>query len=240
MHSRFAPKDRNKIERERLGAKLPKVLVATQVIEVSLDIDFHQLFTEPAPIDALAQRMGRVNRSGKRKPARVAIMRDQVSTHKLYDSNRSRLTVEALELSHNPISEDALIKIADVVYGDGYVGAELEAFKQALNNPDLNDIERRWKAGVHQNWADDVFDEKDDRIDVLPAYYELEYDKMIKQGNWVEALSLLIALPASMILWRAKDSHFSSLIDTSHDPWIVRSPYDELRGLQLDSVEEIE
>lgn len=42
--------------------KKPFILIATQVVEVSLDIDFDILFTERAPIDALIQRFGRVNR----------------------------------------------------------------------------------------------------------------------------------------------------------------------------------
>jgi CRISPR/Cas system-associated endonuclease/helicase Cas3 len=37
--------------------KLPKILVSTQVMEVSLDIDFEQGFTEPAPIDAIVQEL---------------------------------------------------------------------------------------------------------------------------------------------------------------------------------------
>jgi CRISPR-associated endonuclease/helicase Cas3 len=40
----------------------PKILVATQVVEASLDIDADYLFTEIAPIDSLVQRMGRVMR----------------------------------------------------------------------------------------------------------------------------------------------------------------------------------
>lgn len=38
-------------------------LVATQVVEISLDIDFDVLITEIAPVESLIQRFGRVNRS---------------------------------------------------------------------------------------------------------------------------------------------------------------------------------
>ena len=42
--------------------KSSKILVATQVVEASLDIDADYLFTEIAPVDSLIQRMGRVMR----------------------------------------------------------------------------------------------------------------------------------------------------------------------------------
>jgi len=44
------------------GEKEGKILVATQVVEASLDIDTDVLFTVLAPLDALVQRMGRVAR----------------------------------------------------------------------------------------------------------------------------------------------------------------------------------
>ena len=47
LHGQFTRKDRNEIE-GNLRDRLPKILVSTQVVEVSLDLDFEQGFTEPA------------------------------------------------------------------------------------------------------------------------------------------------------------------------------------------------
>jgi len=49
------------------------VLVATQTVEVGLDLDLSALITELAPGAALAQRSGRVNRRGDRASTRVVI-----------------------------------------------------------------------------------------------------------------------------------------------------------------------
>ena len=74
IHSGFTLNDRQ--EKERLleeEFKNPKcreetegkILVATQVVEASLDIDADVLFTEISPLDALVQRMGRILRRVK-------------------------------------------------------------------------------------------------------------------------------------------------------------------------------
>lgn len=66
IHSRFRRSDRVNLERklmEEFDLKSnPCLVVATQVVEVSLDISFDRMITECAPIDSLIQRFGRVNR----------------------------------------------------------------------------------------------------------------------------------------------------------------------------------
>ncbi|MCM8803193.1 MAG: CRISPR-associated helicase Cas3' [Candidatus Omnitrophica bacterium] len=64
IHSQFTMQDRKEKEEifESENKLYPDILIATQVAEVSLDIDYDILFTELAPLDALFQRMGRVLR----------------------------------------------------------------------------------------------------------------------------------------------------------------------------------
>ncbi|MDL2277920.1 CRISPR-associated helicase Cas3' [Parabacteroides sp. OttesenSCG-928-G07] len=66
IHSRFKRGRRNELEtdlRETYNkSKDACIVVSTQVVEVSLDINFDLMITECAPIDALIQRFGRINR----------------------------------------------------------------------------------------------------------------------------------------------------------------------------------
>ncbi|MDX1978274.1 MAG: CRISPR-associated helicase Cas3' [Pseudanabaenaceae cyanobacterium bins.68] len=75
FHGRFLFKDRQRIEKECLD-KFGKdsknrphrfVLVATQVIEQSLDVDFDLMISDLAPIDLLLQRSGRLHRHSRKR-----------------------------------------------------------------------------------------------------------------------------------------------------------------------------
>lgn len=89
FHARFALIDRLLIEREAVrlfgpassaaeraahrvdGRKIGRVLIATQVAEQSLDLDFDEMASDLAPIDLLLQRAGRLRRHAR--PGRVGI-----------------------------------------------------------------------------------------------------------------------------------------------------------------------
>ena len=81
IHSHYRRIDRQGLEVDLKGGynQLQEacIVVSTQVVEVSLDISFDVMITECAPIDALIQRFGRINRKrtletiGKMKPVYV-------------------------------------------------------------------------------------------------------------------------------------------------------------------------
>ena len=71
FHARFALADRLDIEQRVLDAfgknsrrqdRKARLLIATQVVEQSLDIDFDHMITDLAPIDLIIQRAGRLRR----------------------------------------------------------------------------------------------------------------------------------------------------------------------------------
>ncbi len=73
LHARFILRDRMRKEESVSHPEQGTIFIATQVVEVSLDISYEVLITEIAPVDALVQRMGRVNRQGEQAPAPVLI-----------------------------------------------------------------------------------------------------------------------------------------------------------------------
>jgi len=80
FHSRYAMVDRQEIEKEVLNVfgknscapeRLGRVLIATQVVEQSLDLDFDVMISDLAPMDLLIQRAGRLQRHIRGKDGSV-------------------------------------------------------------------------------------------------------------------------------------------------------------------------
>lgn len=122
LHSRFKKSDRD--EKEQLLMGLDKdgkpngnfntsnqacIVVSTQVVEVSLDISFDIMITEAAPLDALIQRFGRINRKrtkeniGHYKPIYVIAPPEDKKEALPYD-------LEIIKRSYHELPDGGLLK----------------------------------------------------------------------------------------------------------------------------------
>lgn len=101
------------------GDKSVKVVVATQTLEVGIDVDFADLVTELAPASSLAQRFGRVNRLGCRTDSKVVVIepasgdsvKKDAPPYKAVDLSNAYGWLEALNGTENPsVNPAAMVK----------------------------------------------------------------------------------------------------------------------------------
>lgn len=187
-HSQFTYNDRVKKENEiysRIKNK-PFILVATQVIEVSLDISCDVMYSELAPPDAIGQRAGRLNRKGKEWNNEVehALKIYLPKEHLPYEENLFNKVKSVVRGYQKPMSYREIKEFCDKVYAD-----------YALEVPnDLLSFFRKCTVFGY-SWREITFDgeegrrfrvrdEKIQHIDVVPeCIYEKEGNNALKAEN---------------------------------------------------------
>ncbi len=209
LHSGFNKRDRTLIE-ERITDKnisnRPQLLIATQAVEVSLDIDYDVAFVENAPIDALIQRFGRVNRAGKKKispidnqfspnenTVPVYIFENSIGKTPFYNKViLSDTWDELIKLSGKEIGENDLINGCNIVYKDGYNETQLKDFENGLNNSIIKNFETDWVAGSWNDWLEDFLKDGNQKIEVLCFNLINDYEERISEKRFLEANQLLV------------------------------------------------
>jgi len=128
LHSRFRLRDRARIEK-RILRRHPErrpgdaarrgggLTVSTQVLEVSLCLDYDRGASELAPVEAIAQRAGRVNRRGRHPDGAVEFRVHAVESHRPYDEGAISASLLALgEWDGKLITEEATEDWLDRAY----------------------------------------------------------------------------------------------------------------------------
>lgn len=238
LHSRFTARDRLAHESkliERYGldrlSRQPGVVVATQTIEVSLNLDFDTIVSEPAPLEALAQRFGRVNRTGRLPLAPVHVLTAPTDGQGVYDDRLVERTLKALSASDGqPMDEAALTAKLDDVYA-GDLAREFQERVQTHQDMFERFCLNQLRAFESDDLLEEQFDQLFDGIEVLPSALEEEFHRAIERST-LEASGYLVPITYRQfaILQRQR-----KVRPGPEQIWIVDVPYSPVSGLQLSS-----
>ncbi len=189
LHGSFSGADRSQKEK-MLKSDDIQLLVGTQAIEVSLDIDYDMIYTEPAPIDALIQRFGRVNRRREKGICPCYIFTEnEESDLYIYNKDvifRTIAELQKIESNSGIIDEAQLQKSIDNVYPN-WEEEEKRKFdnqyiylKEALNL--LSPLKK------NKNSEEDFY-KQFDGIKILPQSNKTAYENCLSHFDFVNAES---------------------------------------------------
>jgi CRISPR-associated endonuclease/helicase Cas3 len=227
LHGRFMLRDREEIERN-LGAV--HLLVGTQAIEVSLDIDYDVLYTEPAPMDALIQRFGRVNRKGweSQRISPVYVFSEGSEKDRyIYDEKLVSRTLDNLG-TVKLLEEDIIQYLMDNVYKDGYTGKDKEDFDMVQRQ--FKQFHNQIVPFIHDNRVEKEFYSLYKSYEVVPLQYKLEYLEEMDCGRYLEAISYF----TSISLGQYKKLERENNVEIERGTRFVNTRYDKNFGLFLD------
>ena len=230
LHSRFILKDRERIEKELGDADL---LVGTQAVEVSLDIDFDCLFSEPAPMDALIQRFGRVNRKGEKGVngiCDVHICQNGGENDKyIYSPEKIERTIKAFA-SVDILHESKIQGLIDDVYFNGYNEGEQEKFQKAkrIFERHVGDI----VPFIEDKSGRDEFENLFKSVEVVPIIYKDTYLEHIEAKEYYEAMAYVAQIHDYQFAKLCRENLLNK--DERLGQWFINVRYDETLGLILD------
>ncbi|BAD84649.1 DEAD/DEAH box helicase, fused to N-terminal HD domain [Thermococcus kodakarensis KOD1] len=234
LHSRFTYGDRETKEKLLLE-KMSEYdfVVATQVVEVSLDLSFSTILTEPAPLDALIQRFGRVNRQGW-KEGRIedvyVLTKGADADRKIY--NPYDVVEESLKILQDFDGKELRESLIPELVSEAYAPVSDELVEKVRD---------------YQNTAQDVFNNvkpmrtgEDEQkfyqmfngLEAVPGVYQGRVSELLDKKMGMELYRYLIPIP--MWFYHAERKNFHRLSDKGYGKYILVAEleYDPNKGLQ--------
>lgn len=177
LHSKYTVRDRAKAE-EGLASK--RLLIGTQTIEVSLDIDYDVMYTEISPIDSQIQRWGRVNRKRVERLQGRKEIKVYEGNSFIYADDIIDRTREVLR-SIGEVDEGKVQEYIDTVYIDDL--EEYEKYTDKMRDIIADCKVAEWDKAEYQDFLG---------IAVIPGCLKEEYKSLIDKKEYVEANKLFL------------------------------------------------
>ncbi|GAB3460097.1 hypothetical protein GCM10027570_44610 [Streptomonospora sediminis] len=240
LHSRFRVCDRAAIEArithdypERDGEESQRrggLVVSTQCLEVSLCLDFDRGASEAAPVEALAQRAGRVNRRGRHPQGPVEFRVHAVEEAAPYESAALAAAWHALTTTPGPlVSEQTIEEWLRQAYDTGWGRTWLEQARRARDA--FTTAFLTFPDPFHDRSGHaDRLDEQFDTVDVLLERNHSEFLDLRGQSALLAA-RLLIPITYGQFAKHRRTRRI--WWDRQTTTWITDLPYTAERGLDL-------
>lgn len=256
LHSAFTGEDRNKHEESLKKGEKDKenpiqLLVGTQAIEVSLDIDYDVIYTEPAPIDALIQRFGRVNRKREKGICPVVVFKEANKNDKyIYNPEVVKLTIQVFETvikeENSIIKEAKLQRYIDSVYPN-WNEKDKKSFDEIYEILKYS-VENQLTPLLHSKKSEEEFYKQFDGIKVLPLKLKERFEEYLSNYDFIGAERLKVQIRknkfAQLRAERDDNLYQTSYIFESEKRklitipyWILTKKYDKEIGLLYDEQE---
>jgi len=241
LHSGFNSKDRTEKEKRLQSKNRPKLLIGTQAIEVSLDIDYDLIITEPAPLDALLQRFGRVYRGERRvlkeedKPNCFVTTEIEKVHTLIYDKTTIQNTLKALEkIEGKVIHEEDIQKLLDEIY------EPFELDSDGLRANFRNLLDNLYPYNLYEESEEEFF-KQFDGIEVLPIELEDEFRDFIDKRKYLDAEKLLVSISRAKFAINQQNGNIGFFEPHNYKKVIptISLKYNSEIGLTNDEVENI-
>lgn len=252
LHGSFNSSDRNineqillNAERINNSSKSINLLIGTQAIEVSLDIDYDLIYSEPAPIDALIQRFGRVNRKREKDICPCYVFsNNNKSDYYIYDKQLIEKTIEVFQenqaTNNGVIDENDLQKYIDKVYPD-WSEESLEIFNFIYKM--LKESVENLTPMLHSKQKEEDFYKQFDGIRILPQSLKQKFEDYLDNYDFINAENLKVQIRSNRFLQFLnsnsirKETYFIDKGENKKllniDYWVTNKKYNEVVGLDI-------
>ena len=237
FHSRFTAMDREYKEKEVMPEK-GKILIATQVVEVSLDIDYDVCFTEIAPFESLLQRFGRVNRKMLKGLSDVFVC-TEFDDSKKGDLPYSKEHIDQVRkllksMDGKVIMENGIQEMLDQTYTDKMKNEIKNQIDEEMDSFDRHFISLLRPYGVNSDILDEIHDKWEDLFEgkeVIPKSF-INNLSDIKNVNPFEIRKYLVPISENRFYFFKKNGKI--YFDKSLMQYVADLKYTNEYGLIFD------